>query len=66
MTSQLSTLSSQRGVPLSTLKFNANVLRKLELISLENHRASLTSAGMEVLHLLAKHIGTVRPVQGVS
>ena len=55
------------GVPLSTLKLNARILRDLDLISLIDHgAATLTPSGREVMHLLRSHLGQGLTVQEVT
>ena len=66
ITRQLTTLSAATGVPLSTLKLNARILRELGLISLEDHTTSLSLSGMEVVLLLRDHVGQVLPIQEVK
>ena len=66
ITPQLATLSSATGVPLSTLKLNARILRELGLIILADHDASLTRSGTEVFLLLRDHVGQVLPIQEVK
>jgi hypothetical protein len=65
ITPQLVSLSRQKGIPLSTLKLNARILRDLELISLEDHSASLTESGREAIFLLRRHLGQGLPIQEV-
>lgn len=56
MTSLLRSLSEEEGVPLSTLKLNARILRELNLISygstLEKRCAEVEALGTFVLRLL--------------
>jgi len=59
-------LSAVTGVPLSTLKLNARILRDMELISFADHNTSLTTSGTEVFLLLRDHVGPVLPVQEVK
>jgi len=59
-------LSDATGVPLSTLKLNARILRELGLVSLAERRASLTRTGAEVVVLLRDHVGKVLPTQEVK
>jgi hypothetical protein len=54
------------GVPLSTLKLNARILRDLGLIAPADHSVSLTPSGMEVFLLLRDHVGQVLPIQEVK
>jgi hypothetical protein len=56
----------QQGVPLSTLKLNARILRDLELISLADRSASLTPSGKEIVLLLRDHVGQVLRIQEVN
>jgi hypothetical protein len=66
ITQHLVSLSLERGVPLSTLKLNARILRDLELVSLADRSATLTPSGREVVHLLRDHVGLVLPIQEVN
>ncbi len=56
MTSLLRSLSEEEGVPLSTLKLNARILRELNLVSYgstkENRCAVVEALGAFVLRLL--------------
>jgi hypothetical protein len=56
MTSLLRALSEEEGIPLSTLKLNARILRELKLISYGSRRekrcAEVESLGALVLRLL--------------
>jgi hypothetical protein len=56
----------ERGVPLSTLKLNARILRDLELVSLADHSATLTPSGRKAVLLLRDHVGQVLPIQEVN
>lgn len=57
MTSLLRSLSEEFGIPLSTLKLNARILRKLNLISYGSmgkvKEAELRALGVFVLRLLS-------------
>lgn len=66
ITPQLARLSEATGVPLSTLKLNARILRELGLVSLADRNASLTQTGTDVVLLLRDHIGPVPPIQEVK
>ena len=61
MTSLLHSLSEECGVPLSTLKLNARILRKLKLISYgsvtEKRPARVEALGSFVLRLLVGEAG---------
>lgn len=48
----LTDMSSRTGIPLSTLKLNANILKEMELIVYDNHPAALTEAGKMTIRLL--------------
>lgn len=56
MTSLLKSLSEEEGIPLSTLKLNARILRDLRLVSYgstgENRCAEVEALGVLVLRLL--------------
>ncbi len=66
MTSLLRALSDEKGIPLSTLKLNARILRELNLISYgstqEKRFATVEVLGAFVLRLLRGGLGeaTVR------
>jgi hypothetical protein len=66
ITQHLVSLSLQQGVPLSTLKLNARILRDLELVSLKDRSATLTLSGKEVVLLLRDHVEQVLPIQEVN
>ncbi|HZW85396.1 MAG TPA: hypothetical protein VFE91_05800 [Nitrososphaerales archaeon] len=66
ITPQLVALSSARKVPLSTLKLNARILRDLGLVSQEDHSATLTESGREVIFLLRAHLGQGLQIQEVN
>ncbi|MGC8538923.1 MAG: hypothetical protein ACP5MK_03595 [Candidatus Micrarchaeia archaeon] len=51
ITSMLNSISAVTGIPLSTLKANARVLKDLKLISFENP-ARLTEAGVFVMKII--------------
>ncbi len=48
----LANLSLSHGVPLSTLKLNARILRELGLIAISDSSVLLTESGFETLSLL--------------
>jgi hypothetical protein len=56
LTSLLNNISREQGIPLSTLKLNARILRELNLISygssLERRRAELKPLGTFILRLI--------------
>jgi len=52
ITSLLRFLSKEFGIPLSTLKLNAKILKDLKLIDYSLGRLSLTKAGITVLKLI--------------
>ena len=62
LTATLATVSLNQGVPLSTLKLNARILRDWDLISINDSSVLLTESGLEALALLelsgASHGGT--------
>lgn len=66
ITPKLASFSGRHGVPLSTLKLNARILRDLGLVSLEDRTARLTQSGRDVLSLLSTHNGLVLPIQEVN
>ena len=66
ITSHLKSISHRQGIPLSTLKLNAMVLRKLELISVTDHTTSLTQSGNEACQLLRLNFEQVLPIQEVN
>lgn len=66
MTSLLRSLSEEEGIPLSTLKLNARILRNLKLVSYGSTRESMCAEvealGAFILRLLGgEHMGaTIR------
>ncbi|MCS7093669.1 MAG: hypothetical protein RMJ18_00570 [Candidatus Aenigmarchaeota archaeon] len=60
MTSNLRSISLNFGIPLSTLKLNAKILRKLGLIEFDGgpvlRRVKLTSFGKWIVEVLKKDL----------
>ncbi|HKT22100.1 MAG TPA: hypothetical protein VJR06_05780 [Nitrososphaerales archaeon] len=59
-------MSALHGVPLSTLKLNARILREMQLISHNARSASLTVSGREIVALLRNYARQALPVQEVK
>ena len=52
ITSQLSYLSERWGIPLSTLKLNARILRSMKLIEYANAQTQVTPTGKLILRMM--------------
>ncbi len=55
VTAVTNSVSSEFGIPVSTVKLNCKILKKLDLIAFENSKpVSLTEAGKEILKLIGE------------
>ncbi|WP_237558705.1 thiamine pyrophosphate-dependent enzyme [Candidatus Methanodesulfokora washburnensis] len=64
LSSILLELSRNTGIPLSTLKLNARILRDMGLIAYENGRTEITEAGSLILHLLESESSLISRIAG--
>ncbi|MDV3243980.1 MAG: hypothetical protein LYZ66_02245 [Nitrososphaerales archaeon] len=66
LTSHLVDISERHGIPISTLKLNARILRQLQLIAAADRRSFLTASGDDVLLLLREFEWQAQRLQEVS